>query len=989
MSKTINTNFVNTVFKTLGVLGTTCLLINLSGCGRPILGEPAPEHKTLADLKAPVVEVQPQELDPVEAEKVLATYEQAIELFSTEEERTLALRRMADLTMVATEDRLIDSLEESPQVEAAAGAETTASSLEYVRAIAIYESLIQSAAPGEDLSEEYYLLAKAYDLNGQPEKALVALDALVSQYPDSKYTVEAQFRRGEDLFQLGDFEAAATAYAVVLKAGQENEYYDHSLYKHGWSLYKLGDYDLAVNDFIALLDLYMPTPPPKSEEELKEENQDRTITKIQAIPLPEVSRTNQKTLDDTLRVLSMSFSHMDGANSVVSYFRENGERIYEQEVYRALAELYLYQERFKDAADTYALFSQNHPLHPMAPLMSSKVIDTYQKGGFPSLVLPYKEKFVEQYGVYSAFWARATPEAREQYSNDLKQHLVELAQHYHAAAQTTKKPEDYGKAARWYREFLATYPNDENAPVMNMLLAESLFAAKDFRAAVEEFERTAYDYPPKEGESQHEGAEKAAYFALVAHQEYINTVPKDDPTWRGLIAKRASSSLRFAKAYPANEKTPQVLDNVIEDQLQLNDMDAVLVTTQLIIAWVPPAPQELREKAWITYANAMFDKQEWAKAEESLRKVLEFQTLEPQQRKDFEEQLATSIYKQGELLEQEGRLAEAAGEYLRVAAVVPNASVRANAEYDAANLLLKQEDYDRAIDVLENFRKRYPNNELSKTVPAKLSMAYEKTGNLTKAAGELTAIALLHKNTDPELAREATLQAAEMKEKTGDTTGAIELYKQFVWDYERPVGPRMEAQYKLVQLYEQTGDTSKRFFWLNQLIVTHNNAGAEQSDRTRYLAAYGSFNSAESLFVDFSSIALRQPLRQSLKRKKTAMDKVSSAYTETIQYGVIEFTTAANYKLGEAYRLFARSIMNSERPKGLDELALEEYEILLEDQALPLEDKAIAIFQTNTERTRNDVWDKWIEMSYESLAKLSPGRYNKQEMAEDYVDVIY
>jgi len=956
-----------------------------------IVGDKKPEHKTLADLERRQISVEPQILEPIEAEKVLATYEQAVELFSTQRERSLALRRMADLTMVATEDRMIDSLEEDPQVDTSAemDAASDSTSLQYVRAVAIYEALILGAQPGDDLSEEYYLLAKAYDLNGEPEKALQTLDKLVTQYPDSEYTFEAQFRRGEHLFLLGDYEAAAQAYAVVLKAGAENSYYEHSLYKHGWSLYKLGDYDLAVSDFIALLDGYMPTPPPKSEEELKAEQVDRTITKIQAIPLPEVSKTQQKTLDDTLRVLSMSFSNMDGATSVDQFFKNKGERIYEHQVYAALAELYLYQERYKDAADTYAMFSLKHPLHPMAPSMSSKVIDTYQKGGFPSLVLPYKEKFVEQYGIYSAFWDRATPEARDQYSNELKQHLVELAQHYHAAAQVSKLPKDYGTAARWYREFLVTFPADENAPVMNMLLAETLFAAKEFLAAIEEFERTAYDYPVKEGEAPRPEAEKAAYFALLAHQEYLNTIPKDDPIWRGAVAKRASSSLKFAKTYPANENTPKVLDNVIEDQLLLGDIESAMVTAQLIIAWVPPAPQELREKAWITYANAVFDKQEWAGAEEALRKVLEFTTLEKKERSEYEERLATAIYKQGEILEKEGRLAEAAGEYLRVAAVVPNASVRANAEYDAANLLMKQGDYERAIGVLENFRKRYPKNELTKGIPAKLSLAYEKTGNLTKAAAELTAIALLHKNTDPELAREALLQAAEMKEKTGDTEGAIALYKQFVWDYERPVEPRMEAQNKLVDLYAKTGETAKRYFWLNKLVETHNNAGAEQSDRTRYLAAYGSFNSAESLFIEFNSVSLTQPLRNSLKKKKAAMQKASEAYTTTVQYGVIDFTTAANYKLGEVYRLFAKSIMKSERPKGLDELALEEYEILLEDQALPLEDKAIAIFQTNTDRTKNEVWDEWVEKSYQSLSTLSPGRYNKPEMTEEYIDVIY
>lgn len=976
----------------LAVGSVTVLTLNLSACVSPGDGDRR-QHATLADLKHRSISIPRQQLDPVDAEQVLSTYQQAIDLFTSAEERNLALRRMADLTMVATEDHLITSLEETPDVATATTAADSASAariardagsnLQYSKAIALYSSLIATAPASADMAEEHYLLAKAYDLDGQPEKALQTLDTLVARYPNSPFTAEAQFRRGEQLFLLGEYDEAARAYQAVLALGSNTEFYQHSLYKHGWSLYKLGDYDLAVNDFVALLDIYMPTPPPKSAEQIRAEEKERTVPKIEAIVLPEVSGTQRKTMDDTLRVLSMSFSHLEGPDSVFAYFSQNGSRIYEHEVYESLGELYLYQERFKDAADSFAMFARKHPLHPMAPAMSSREIDTYQKGGFPSLVLPAKENFVKQYGIYSAYWERATPAAREQYSADLKQHLVELAQHYHAVAQTTQTPADYMAAARWYREFLTTWPEDESAPVMNMLLGETLFAAKDFRAAIEEFERTAYDYP------SHEGAEKAAYFGLVSHQEQLSKVPKDDPTYRGLVAKRAGSSLRFAKAYPGNSHTPEILDSVIEDELYLNDLDGVIVASQMLIGLLPPAPQPLREKAWITYANAIFDKQQYPEAETAYSKVLEFSALPAKDRALYEERLATSIYKQGEANEQAGKLAEAAAEYLRVGIAVPAASVRANAEYDAANILLQLEQHDKAITVLENFRKTFPKHELTRSVPEKLSMAYERTGNIGAAAGELVTIASLNKTSNPELARQALWQAADMKTRAGDSAAAQKLYIQYVNDYPQPYDLSMEAQYKLTEMYAKAGDSRNRTLWLGKLVDTQRKAGSATTPRMQYLAAYGSFHTAEAAYADFERIRLTQPLRNSLRAKKAAMDKVSATYTGTVKMGVLEFTTAANYKLGEAYRSFADAIMKSERPRGLDDEALEEYELLLEDQALPLEDQAIAILQTNAERTKDGAWDEWMQKTYESLKKLSPGRYNKTELREEAVDVIY
>jgi len=133
------------VISTLTACSLSCALV-LSGCA------PSNQHSTsgqgrdltLADLKHRNVSVKPQELEPIAAEKVLATYEQAVALFSTQEERALALRRMADLTMVATEDSMIASLEESPLVDDEA-AVSDSESLQYVKAVAIYEALILGA----------------------------------------------------------------------------------------------------------------------------------------------------------------------------------------------------------------------------------------------------------------------------------------------------------------------------------------------------------------------------------------------------------------------------------------------------------------------------------------------------------------------------------------------------------------------------------------------------------------------------------------------------------------------------------------------------------------------------------------------------------------------------------------------------------------------------------------------------------------------------
>ena len=71
--------------------------------------------------------------------------------------------------------------------------------------------------------------------------------------------------------------------------------------------------------------------------------------------------------------------------------------------------------------------------------------------------------------------------------------------------------------------------------------------------------------------------------------------------------------------------------------------------------------------------------------------------------------------------------------------------------------------------------------------------------------------------------------------------------------------------------------------------------------------------------------------------------------------------------------------MNSQRPKELDELALEQYEILLEEQAYPFEEKAIEIHEVNVQRSWKGTYDAGVKRSFDALAKLLPARYNKPE----------
>ncbi|MGB1922727.1 MAG: tetratricopeptide repeat protein, partial [Alcanivorax sp.] len=449
--------------------GLAAAMIALGGCASaPQNGTLEQQARfggtTLADLESTDIIIEEQQLESASTQDALNSYRQAAELFDDPERRAKTLRRMADLALTsATEqemgseddsdleqkvdkvvyDNTMEQVNTTPDNERKLAlldlAGTMAPSLadhdvDYDTAISLYQELLNSTDDPGQRAEAYYLLSKAYAMDGNLEQAQASLDALVRQYPNSEWALESQFRRGEMLFSDGDYEYAEQAYADVIKRGTDNEFYNQALYKRGWSHYKLGDYELAQGSFFTLLDNL------NGSSELADD-----------------TSMENKLFTDTQRVVSLAFSNLDGPDSVRNWFARNGNRDYEPAIYRSLGQVYLGQERFRDAAEAFDMFVQVYPDSTLAPEFSSLQIEAYQKGSFPTLVLPAKEKFIQHYGINSDYWGRH-PDIREQYVSLLKGHILDLAEYHHVLAQQSGKPADYREPARWYQEYLNTPP---------------------------------------------------------------------------------------------------------------------------------------------------------------------------------------------------------------------------------------------------------------------------------------------------------------------------------------------------------------------------------------------------------------------------------------------------------------------------------------------------------------------------------------------------
>ncbi len=897
------------------------------------------------------------EQDPgVTADKAQAidAYRKFLEIAPTAPQRAVAMRRIGDLEMDSADMRT-----EGPQTDAQTNTQSTLDP-DYKAAIAAYQTYLKNY-PGDPANDHVlYQLARAQEQGGDLDAALKTLDSLVTDYPATIHKEEAQFRRGEMLFAGRDYVAAEKAYAIVLRSGPNGKYHDRALYMQGWSQFKQAKLEDATQSFFGVLDLKVAGH----------------VGDGGLSTLKELSRADRELAEDTFRVTSLSLANLQGAESISSYITSPKRHAYEFLVFEQLGELYLKQERFKDAADSFAMFARRKPLDAHAPILQTRVIDIYENNGFASLALDAKKDYVEHYGIRSEF-RRANPQGWEKAQPLVKAHLAELATHYHASAQKSKSSADYQEAVRWYREYLESFPTDPDAAHTNFLLAELLFEDKHFAEAGDEYEKTAYAYPP------HAQSADAGYAALLSYAQLKDKVaPTELPA---LQQVSIASALRFAQTFAGDPRAAPVLADTAEKLYALKDNKQAEAVAQKVLDLQPAAADEQRRIAWTVLAYTTFERAAFDRSEQAFTEVLKLTPADAKNRNELIERQAASIYKQGEQARDAGKLRDAVAHFERVGITASLSSIRATAQFDAAATLIALKDWSNAARTLEDFRQRFPNNALQADVGNKLAFVYLENGQWANAAAEFERLA---SSKDPKTARDALWQAAELYEKAGSRTAAAKVYERYIAQNPQPLEPAIEARFRLANMAKEGNNPARELALMKEIFDADQKGGTDRTERTRTLGATAALMLAEPVANTYRKIALTEPLKKQLKLKKEKMEETLKAYTVAANYGVADVTTAATYHIANVYRDFSKALMASERPKKLNKLEREQYDVLLEEQAFPFEEKAIEIHQVNAQRTTSGIYDKWVKSSFDVLRELQPVRYGKTERAEGVVDAI-
>ncbi|MBV8783091.1 MAG: tetratricopeptide repeat protein [Gammaproteobacteria bacterium] len=900
---------------------------------------------TIGDLTSKKVEVHKDTPADANATKAMENYRRFLELQNTDPKlRAEAMRRLGDLNLDAGEMSRFEQ-------------ELSAVDLQGAEAIKLYTTLLKAYPDYPRNDQVLYQLSRAYETTGQPELALATLDRVVQKYPQTPQLDEVQFRRGELLFSAKRYKEAEQAYAAVISRGSASTFYPQSLYKHGWSLFKQSLSLESLPSFGKVLDRELGTSG-------------------RGVRLESLKRGDRELVEDTLRVMSISFSYNDGTATLEQYTREHGARPYTWLLYQRLGDYYVDNQRFQDAAGTYRAFVARDPYSDHAPDLAMAAIEAYGKGGFSQLVLEGKHEFVEHYNFDSPYWQTRKRAEHPRVVQELKTNLKDVATYFHATAQKSKRITDYQEAARWYRDYLKSFPGDADSAATNYLLAEALFEGHEYADAAAEYERTAYGYP------KNEKSATAAYASLVAYQKGEEGLTgAEQSAWH---RRATDAGVKFAQTFPEHPDSAGVLTRAAEEIFQQGDRPRAIEVAKLVLARSPPVDAAKQRIAWTIIGQSNFDAGNFAAAEPAFGTARELAGNDEKMRSDLTERLAASVYKQGEAKQAAGDAGAAVEDFLRVARVAPESKIRANAQYDAATGLINLKQWDRAVGVLEDFRRQFPQNPLQAEVTRKLAVAYAAANRPGEAAVEFEHIASSPAE-DRAVQREALLQSADLYAKAGNRAKAAGMLEKFVAANPTPVADAEEARQRLADYAQQAGDLARRDHWFHEIINADAQAGAGRTERTHYLAAKAQLVLAQPARDAFRAVRLSAPLKKSLIVKRDALETAMAGYKRAAEYQVAEVTTAATYEMADLYRVLARDLLASERPKNLKGDALEEYNSLLEEQVFPFEEQAIKAHELNAARAQQGVYDEWVRKSYQALAELKPARYGKTELTQDAV----
>lgn len=834
------------------------------------------------------------------------------------------------------------------------GKDAVASSPSRAKSIAVYERLLTLYPRRPENDGALYQLARAYSETGRGDEAAQRLRRILAEYPKSAYAPEAAFRLGLRAFAGRDFAAAAELFGKAAQ-GRDAALVEAARFHSGWTALNLQEYKKAADAFAAILDTATV----------------KRRTGPGGFSLSEYPEAEATFLTETVKALLLAFDYMGGADEMRVYLATGERRSYEETLYRTLGALYQEQDRTADAVAAYDAFLTATPLHPAAPRFQAAIAEAYTKAKWQTALIQARERLADSYGPGSA-WARANPDLAKQVAlPQVKDALYELALYEHALAQKTRRPAAWEKALAREDRFLAWFPKDVEAAKVAWLRGEALFELARYAEAADAYGGSAYHYP------LHAQTREAAYAAVTATERLI---PADGVVSGDLADRLAASSSQFVAAFSDDPRSADVLMKAAQTaeragRPQLADTLAQrLVDRYPTSRWAAPAQRIM--------GQARYDQGRFVEAEQAFRRALT--GAGPKEASALSALAASSLYQLATGDRRKGHTEAAIAEFLRVASDYPATPLAPSALAEAARMHESAGRPAEAVAVWRRLGNGHPDSPEAAAAWQRLATSAEQAGDLPEAITWYDRLAV---RSDAATRDDVTWKVAALAERTGDWPRAERTLAALASRTDLPPAQTIEAGFRAGRAAAQQGRAGASATSTEAALARYRTwrSQGQGHDLTQadVLAAQALVDLGDQRAAACAAIRLREPLERTLADKRSALNTALDAYAEAADIRVPDTSSAATHKIGVALDEFFQALLASERPATVTGEQLDQYNILLEEQAAPFEERAISAYEANVRRVQElGLYNEWIAQSYARLAELRPVRYRRPEAPE-------
>ncbi len=350
--------------------------------------------------------------------------------------RAEAMRRLGDLNLESSESERIEH-------ELA-----TNEGLRATEAIHLYTALLKTYPNYERNDSVLYQLARAYELNAQPDQALASSDQAGGAVSRAAITSTKRSSAAANCCSRTRLSGGAGR----LRGGHQDRlrlraFYNQSLYKHGWSLFKQGENERSLDSFAGVLDSMLVS-----------KRDPTSLIEIDTLSRAEPGAGRGHVPGHVHHLLLPRRSEVHRRIREAAHAAGRLPRPYSYLLYARLGDLYMEKERYTDAADSYRAFVSQDRNNEKAPLLEMQAIEAYSKGRLPAISCCRARRNSSRTTVIgtAVLAGSRAPQDEPKVVAELKTNLKDVAQYYHAQAQRTKNVADYQEAAKWYRSYLTS-----------------------------------------------------------------------------------------------------------------------------------------------------------------------------------------------------------------------------------------------------------------------------------------------------------------------------------------------------------------------------------------------------------------------------------------------------------------------------------------------------------------------------------------------------